>query len=183
MGELDGVYDTALLLQAQAGGLAALDELIARYDSPLRYYVRRLLDDPTAADDVVQEVWLAALQQIRRLRSGAAFRVWLYRVARNRAVSHLRLEVARRACPMDLAADIPQEEDCSFVAEDAAAVHQAMQLLSVEHRDVLTLRFMEGMSYLDMAQVIDCTVGTIRSRLHYAKKQLERAMHDSATAP
>jgi RNA polymerase sigma-70 factor, ECF subfamily len=122
------------------------------------------------------------LRQIKHLRSGAAFRVWLFRVARNRAVSHLRGELARRACPMELAADIPEEESYSFAAEDAAAVHQAMQLLSVEHREVLTLRFMQDMSYEDMAQVIECTVGTVRSRLHYAKRQLLRAMQDRATA-
>jgi RNA polymerase sigma-70 factor (ECF subfamily) len=180
MADLDGVYDTALLLQAQAGDPAALGHLINRHDSSLRYFVRRLLEDPIAADDVVQDVWLATLRQVKQIRSGAAFRIWLYRVARNRAMSHLRREVLRRACPIEAAAEIAEEEvDFSFPAEAATAVHQAMQHLSVEHREVLTLRFMENMSYEDMAAVTECTLGTVRSRLHYAKRQIERVMRNS----
>ncbi len=178
------ILDTALLLRAQAGDVAAVEELVCRHDGSLRYFVRRLLTDTTAADDVVQEVWLAALRQMKRITCGAAFRVWLYRVARNLAVSRARIETRKKLLPLEAAADAPEQDQTVFTAEDAAAVHQAMARLTVEHREAITLRFMEEMSYEEIAQVIGCSIGTVRSRLHYAKKELLRAIgkEDNATS-
>jgi RNA polymerase sigma-70 factor (ECF subfamily) len=180
MGDTDRIVDTALLLRAQTGDSSALEELIVRHDGPLRYYVRRLVNDPVAADDVVQEVWLAALRQINRIRSGATFRVWLNRVARNLAVSHLRGTIVRKASPLEDAADLAVDEEYSFPVEDAAMIHRALSTLKVEHREVLTLRFLTEMSYEDIAAVIECSVGTVRSRLHYAKKQLSQVLQEKA---
>jgi RNA polymerase sigma-70 factor (ECF subfamily) len=178
MGDVDRIVDTALLLRAQAGDPSALEELIVRHDSALRYFVRRLLDRPSLADDVVQEVWLAAIRHVKRIRSGAAFRVWLYRVARNRAVSHLRGESLRRTRPLDEAIDAAADDDLSSLKDDdAALVHDALGRLSIEHREALTLRFLEELSYDEIAEVLDCSVGTVRSRLHYAKKNLEQLLH------
>jgi RNA polymerase sigma-70 factor (ECF subfamily) len=186
MSDVDRIMDTALLLRAQAGDSSALEGLILRHDGPLRYYVRRLVNDAAAADDVVQEVWLAAVRQIKAIRSGAVFRVWLNRVARNLAVTHLRSAIVRRALPLDGAGELPTDEDISFSAEDAFVIHQAMDELRVEHREVLTLRFLDEMTYEDMAEVIGCSIGTVRSRLHYAKKQLRQMLQENRpglTAP
>jgi len=166
--------DTVLLLRAQAGDATALEELVNRHDGPLRYFIRRLLADTSAADDIAQEAWLAAIRQIKRITCGAAFRVWLYRVARNMAVSLLRKQGCVAALPMEAAADVPEEEETVFSAEDVAAVHSAIARLTIEHRAVITLRFLEDMSYEEIAAVVDCTTGTVRSRLHYAKKELRR---------
>jgi RNA polymerase sigma-70 factor (ECF subfamily) len=184
MDDVDRILDTALLLQAQAGVASAFEELIARHHAGLRYFVRRLVDDAAAADDVVQETWLAAVRQARFIRSGAAFRVWLYRVARNRALSHRRASRIRAAESVHEVDEIPDEgvealRDESIRAEEAAGVHRALGQLSLEHREALTLRFMEEMSYEDMAIVLECSVGTVRSRLFYGKKQLLRIMQES----
>jgi RNA polymerase sigma-70 factor, ECF subfamily len=178
MGDVDRILDTALLLRAQAGDSTALEELIVRHDGSLRYFVRRLVNDSTAADDIVQEVWLAALRQMKDIRSGAALRVWLKRVARNLAVSHLRSATVRKVSPLEDAEEVPAEEEFSFPVEDAAVIHGALAALNLEHREVLTLRFMDDMTYEEIATVIQCSVGTVRSRLHYAKKRLWQILQE-----
>jgi RNA polymerase sigma-70 factor (ECF subfamily) len=180
METVDRIFDTALLLRVQAGDSSALEEIIVRHEGPLRYYVRRLVNERATEDDVVQEVWLATLRQLKGIRSGAALRVWLYRVARNLAVSHLRSAIVRKASPLEDAIEVPEEDEFTLPAEDAVAIHQALGTLRVEHREVLTLRFMEDMSYEEMAAVIDCSVGTVRSRLHYAKKQLLQVLQEKS---
>ncbi|HEX3316314.1 MAG TPA: RNA polymerase sigma factor [Gemmataceae bacterium] len=184
MDDVDRILDTALLLQVQAGVASAFEELIARHHGGLRYFARRLVADSAAADDVVQETWLAAVRQAKLIRSGAAFRVWLYRVAHNRAMSHLRGSRTRSVVSVDKVEDLPEADaetldDESIRAEEAADVHRALGRLSLEHREILTLRFMEEMTYDEMAAVLGCSVGTIRSRLFYGKKQLLRIMQES----
>ena len=135
MDDVDRILDTALLLQVQAGVASAFEELVARHHGGLRYFVRRLIADAAAADDVVQETWLAAVRQARLIRSGAAFRVWLYRVARNRAMSHLRASRTRSAVSVDDVEALTEDDagtlgDESIRAEEAAVVHRALGRLS-----------------------------------------------------
>ena len=180
MDDAERALETALLLRVQAGDPAAFPELVGRFDSPLRYFVRRIVGDIAAADDIVQDVWISALRQLNDLRSGAALRVWLFRVARNRAVSHLRREAIRVADDIDVSEIADEAEPDELRAEDAARIHQGLATLSVEHREAITLRFLEDMSYDEIAAVVGCSVGTVRSRLHYAKKHLIEAIRESA---
>jgi RNA polymerase sigma-70 factor (ECF subfamily) len=183
MDDADRILETALLVRAQAGDRMAFRDLVARFDSPLRYFARRLLDDPAAADDVVQDVWLAVLRQLAGLRSGAALRVWLFQVTRNRAISHLRKRAVRATEEFD-SAEIPDDAEVGdFPAEAAERIHEGLAILSVEHREALTLRFLENMSYDEIASVVGCSVGTIRSRLHYAKRRLLAAIRETAALP
>jgi RNA polymerase sigma-70 factor (ECF subfamily) len=131
------------------------------------FYLRRLL--PAAGDEeaLLQEVWLSVHRQLPKLREAAAFRTWLYRLVRDRALVELRRKRIPFA-PLDKDTVVAGDEP-EFGPEDAAYVHRGLDQLSREHRDVLTLRFLEGMSYEEIARVVDCQVGTIRSRLHYAK--------------
>jgi len=169
-GPLDRIYERVLVLRCQAGDEAAFAELVARYAPRLRYYLRRLLDGEP--DDVMQEVWLDVFRGLPRLADAGAFPAWLYRVARDRALRSLR---GRR--PVALPdGDWPDEPDEGLAAEDAAAVHAAMAELPPEQREVLVLRFVEEMPYDDIARVIDAPLGTVRSRLHYAKLALRRVL-------
>src|SRR5262249_53323168 len=143
-------------------------------------YLRKLLRQPEGADDLLQEVWFDVFRGFARLRETTAFRAWLYRIARDRVYRELR---KRRLAvpPLDEGevAAAGTEEDEEFTAEDAARIHVLLDDLRAEHREVLVLRFLEEMSYDEMARVVDCPVGTVRSRLHYAKEALRLALERS----
>lgn len=159
------------VLRAQSGDDAAFARLVEHYHPRLLYFVRRLAGE-SAADDILQNVWLDAYNQKGRLKAPEAWSVWLYRIAHNKAVQAIRKDA--RYQPLsetEIASDAPVD-DSSWSAEDAALVHQAIETLSPEHREAVTLRFIEDMSYADIAEVVGCGVGTVRSRLHYAKQKI-----------
>src|SRR5262249_5741969 len=109
---------------------------------------------------------------VARLTDPGAFPAWVYRIARARVARVLR----RPRPPVqpleeDNLSAAPEDED-DFTEEDAGQVHAALDRLSPEHREVLVLRFLEGMSYEDIARVTGGQLGTVRSRLHYAKRAL-----------
>lgn len=174
------VLERLLVIACQAGDERAFEELVARQDARLRYYVRQMLDSADCADDVVQEVWIDVFRKIGTLRSPGGFRAWLYSIAHSRAIGELRKRLGRRAMEReltaDLAADLPEEVERELAAEDAAGVHECLGKLSPEHREVLLLRFVEDMSYEEIAAAIGCPVGTVRSRIHYAKTALGREL-------
>jgi RNA polymerase sigma-70 factor (ECF subfamily) len=178
----DQLYERVLVLRCQAGDDAAFAELLERYQPRLRYYLRKMLAGTDTADDVHQDVWFDVFRSVTRLANPGAFRAWLYRIARGRAARVLR----RRRPPhqpiddVEVAANGTAEEE--FTAEDVARVHAALDELPPEHREVVVLRYVEDMSYEEIAQVADLPVGTVRSRLYYAKRALrrtlERTRHD-----
>jgi len=165
----------AVVLRCQLGDRRALEELYLRHDRRMAYYLRRLLgrDD---VDDVRQEVWLTVVRQIARLRHPEAFVVWLYRIARNCAFSGRTGGLATNEPPTALE-DLPDtEEDDPFTPEHAERIHRGLNQLSAGHREVLVLRFMEDLSYEQIAEVTATHIGTVRSRLHHAKLALRRQL-------
>jgi RNA polymerase sigma-70 factor, ECF subfamily len=174
----DSLYQQILVLRCQTGDGAAFGELVERFAARLRYYVRALLGKERQADaeDVLQEVWLDVHRSIATLTDPGALPAWLYRVARNRTVRHLRKRVLPTRAIQDLQeySEIARKED--FSIDDAEAIHFALDALAPEHREVLVLRFLEDMSYDGIAAITGCPVGTVRSRIHYAKLALRRVM-------
>ena len=124
-------------------------------------------------DDVQQEVWLTVIRRIGRLRSPEAFTIWLYQIARSKALNRLAdRRMARILEQADVAEEVADEPEPEFSASDAARIHDGLARLNPIHREVLVLRFMEDLSYEQIAEVVRCSVGTVRSRLHYAKRAL-----------
>lgn len=174
----EALGERLLVLRAQMGSRDAYGGLVERYDARLAFYLRRLLGDAADADDVRQEVWITVVRKLHTLEDPGAFRAWLYRVARHRAISWLR---KRRAevplAEVDLEQMVVDEaEQPDFSPEDAAAVYAALDRLVAGQREILTLRFLGGLSYEEIARVLDCRLGTVRSRLHYAKAALRAAL-------
>jgi RNA polymerase sigma-70 factor (ECF subfamily) len=168
----DWLHERLLVLRCQTGDAIAFEELVLVYQPRLRYFLRGLLGGDSDVDDRLQEIWLDVYRGIARLTEPAAFAAWLYRIARNRAFLVLR---KRREPPLSLEGiDLPAKEgdEPLLSAEDAEGLHAALDSLAAEHREVLLLRFIEEMSYEDIARITDCPVGTVRSRLHYAKRAL-----------
>jgi RNA polymerase sigma-70 factor (ECF subfamily) len=170
------VYRTILVVRCQAGDRTAFEELVALYQPRLRYFLARMVGDDHAAEDLLQDVWFDVFRGVARLADPGAFAAWLYQIARRRALASVG---KRRQPPTSLEGiDVPQneEEDDDFSAEDAERVHAALGQLAPEHREVLLLRFIEEMTYEDIARVTECPLGTVRSRIHYAKRALRGAL-------
>jgi RNA polymerase sigma-70 factor (ECF subfamily) len=175
----DRIYEQVLVLRCQAGDGAAFEELVALYGPRLRYYVRKMLGHAEVTEDVLQEVWLDVYRAMPRLAHVAAFPAWIYRIARDHTNNQLRKQ---HRAPQPLA----EEQDVAdptqdgrgeeFTAEDAQRVHAALDKLPPAQREVLVLRFLEEMTYEDIGRVVGCPPGTVRSRIHYAKRALRRLL-------
>jgi RNA polymerase sigma-70 factor (ECF subfamily) len=171
------LIEELLVLRCQIGDRSAFAELIERYQAPLRYFVARLSEDPEMAEDILQDTWLAVIRRIHTLRQLDTFGTWLYRVARNNVYKQLRKK--KHLCLPEEGVAAPKDnEEPIFSTEEAARVHECLERLRSEHKEVLLLRFLEQMSYEQISQVIGCKAGTVRSRIHYAKRALKREMEN-----
>ena len=165
-----------LIVRCQVGDRVAFEELVDHVNPRLRGFLQKLLAGSDHVDDVAQDVWLDVFQDLPRLENIDSFLPWFYRIARNRAYRLLR-RGDRRVEPLEeVELAVTEEPEPEFSAEDARRVHAALDQLSPEHREVLLLRFMEQMSYDDVAQVTGCPVGTVRSRIHNAKRGLREIL-------
>lgn len=173
----DRLHEQLLVLRCQAGDEDAFEELVTRYHPRLRYYLRRILPRSDNADDVLQEVWFAAFRALPRLTDPAALGAWLYRIARDKAAVQWRGRSPERLLDISDIVEEPAENN-EFHHEDSQDVHVSLAELATEHREVLVLRFLEDMTYEQIAKVTGCPIGTVRSRLHYAKSALRQAIED-----
>jgi RNA polymerase sigma-70 factor (ECF subfamily) len=145
-------------------------------EPPLLYYVTKLLNDENRALDVLQEVWLAAFRGIRRLHDPRALRTWLYRIAHGLVVDRIRYDTARQEVERAWAESPEACEDSGFDEEDAAAIHRGLDSLEAKHREVLVLHFLNSLSVGEIASVVGCPEGTVKSRIHYAKRALKELL-------
>lgn len=173
MTEPDPAADCELIDRVLTGDSQAFEKLVLKYQRPLIYFTRRFLDED-AAEDVVQSTWLKVYLNLKTLRSKERFRTWIYQIARNMVVSHMRkngrvIYGDNFDHIEDPSQDIPMEV---IRRHEAQSVHAALDRLKPEFCEVLTLQFMEDMSYEEIAQVCKCSIGTVKSRIYYAKKAL-----------
>lgn len=171
----DRLHERVLVLRCQGGDCAAFAELVAQYTPRLRYFLRKLLGEIQSADDVLQEVWLDVFRGLPKLLDPSAFPAWIYRIARDRVFRTLRRHQLYQPLKDSDLFD-PAVETDEFSPEDAAQIHAALDMLAPEQREVLVLRFLEEMSYEDISRVVGCRLGTVRSRIHYAKRALREVI-------
>ena len=152
--EESGQIDERLtVLLARQGDRQAFSRLVNLYDKRLLYFVRRILGETDAVPDILQSVWLIVHRRLRKLNSLDAFRVWLYRIAHDQAVSELRKKLKRPVfvAEVETASDVNGASIDETAFENAELVHVALDRLSVDHRRVLTLRFLEDMTIDEIA--------------------------------
>ena len=167
--------ESVLILRCRIGDRDAFGELISRYYRRLRYFIGHLSDSPEMVDDVFQDTWARAIGKMHTLRNIESFRTWLYRIARNTAYQHLR----RRRKAYEFHDDreaLEEQPDDGFSAADAARIHAGLKKLPPAHREVLALRFLEEMTYQQVAEILGCSLNTVKSRIHYAKLALREQM-------
>jgi RNA polymerase sigma-70 factor (ECF subfamily) len=169
------LFEQLLVIRCQTGDDEAFTELVARYEPRLRYYLRKMGDRPEDVEDRLQDIWFDVVRGVGRLSDARAFPAWLYRIARARTALARRRS---RPATVSLAdSEVGDESNGDeFTEEDAAQVHAALDDLAPEHREVLVLRFLEGMSYEEIAQVVGDPLGTVKSRIHYAKRALRAVL-------
>ena len=177
--------DQLLVERVQRGDKKAFELLVSKYQRKLMRLVSRLVHDQAEAEDVVQESFIKAYRAIGNFRGDAAFYTWLYRIGVNTAKNYLVTQ-GRRA-PTSTDADIEEAE--TFVDADglrdintpesllaskqiADTVNNAMLALPEELRSAITLREIEGLSYDEIAEVMLCPIGTVRSRIFRAREAI-----------
>ena len=168
--------ETEPLTRFRKGDLDSLTELIPLYQNRLYRYLVRLVSDPSAADDLFQETWLRAANNIRRYDPNRGFDHWLFSIAHNLAIDHLR-----RRKPEALIEDATpsgnqatEALDQLLESERAAALANAITELPAAYREVLALRFEEDMKLDEIARVTGVPLPTVKSRLQRALQNLRR---------
>ncbi len=179
--------DLVVVRQVQAGDVAAFDRLISKYRERVFGIVYNMTSNREDAADLTQDTFIKAFQSIQRFGGQSSFFTWLYRIAVNSTLSHLRKSRLRSFFSLEgIDADEPVSREIvaaltdktgvdrdSYVRELQEKLNEAMQKLSITHRTVVTLFEIDGLSHQEIAEVMGCSVGTVRSRLHYAKQLLQ----------
>ena len=183
---IDRAEEMTFVKRSQAGDLAAYDELIRRYQERIYGTLYHMTSNHEDAHDLAQESFIKAYQAIKTFKGGSSFYTWLYRIAVNKTLNFLKQRKNRVHMSLnDL--DFGAEKDPDLIAlisdktplRDAGLkelqnkLNEAMQRLSEHHRMVVTLHDVQGLSHEEIAEVMDCNVGTVRSRLFYARQQLQ----------
>ena len=170
--------DHVLVEQARQGDVHAFEELVRRYRNDVFGLAYHFLRSREEAWDISQEVFIKAHRALNRFRGDSAFKTWLLRITANQCKDYLKkrrvntvaFDDAREATDAPSAGLTPAE--AAGATELGAAIEKALEALPVKHRTVFVLREYEGMSYEEMAKVIGCSMGTVMSRLHHARKKL-----------
>jgi RNA polymerase sigma-70 factor (ECF subfamily) len=165
-----------LALRCQTGEQQAFSDLIAVMERPLLYYATSLTGNPDAALDVLQDVWLKVVRNIRKLKDPGSLKPWLYAITHGVAIDRIRRNYKRDRAEQTQLDDSLDIEEPSFEEEDATAIHDALSHLGVKHREVLVLHFLQDLSIQEIANVVGCSVGTVKSRIHYAKRQMKQIL-------
>jgi RNA polymerase sigma-70 factor (ECF subfamily) len=168
--------DQQVVKDISAGDDQALAVLYSRYSKGIFNYALRLVRDHEAAEDVLQEVFVAVWQGADGFRQHSSVKTWIFRIAHYQAVNWLRrqkrLDSADNASP-----DLPEgPEEALVVSWRVDEVHSALDLLTPIHRATVELAFVHDLSYAEISEVLDCPIGTVKSRMSHAIKHLRRIL-------
>lgn len=184
--EQDAQSDAVLVQQVQAGQQKAFDLLVAKYQRRIYRLVLRFIRDPAQAEDVAQETFLRAYRAIGQFRGESQFYTWLYRIAVNTAKKAISDDIRdptvsegdalghdeETFSPTELLTNHETPESVLVSKEIVQTVNAAMESLPEDLRMAITLREIEGLSYEDIAEAMQCPIGTVRSRIFRAREAI-----------
>ena len=178
--------DFSIVKQVQAGDVAAFDRLILKYRERVFGVIYNLTANREDTSDLTQDAFIKAFQSINRFQGHCSFFTWLYKIAVNTTLSHLRKNRLRSFFSLEklhedgLNAQILEQltdkrgaDRDTYLHELQEKLNEALQTLSIPHRTVITLFEIDGLGHSEIAEVMGCSEGTVRSRLHYAKQFLQ----------
>jgi RNA polymerase sigma-70 factor (ECF subfamily) len=189
--------DFRLVALAQQGDLRAFDALVTRHRSRIFAMIRNMTRNEADAWDISQDVFVKAWQAIPRFEAKARFSTWLYRIAHNavydwsrkrklESVGELNDEIFERDRIDPAATTAPSAAEAPDAAlghgELRVKIEAALAKLSPDHREVVLLKDVQGLAYKEIAEVMDCTLGTVMSRLFYARQKLQTLLKDEYDA-
>ena len=178
--------DKELVKRVQKGDKGAFDLLVLKYEQKIVNLVMRYVRDPELALDISQEAFIKAYRALPRFRGDSAFYTWLYRIAVNTAKNYL---AAQRRRPMDIELDMQDPDQYGLHAklketdtpegltisqELQEVLERAIEALPDDLRTAIILRELDGMSYEEIAQTMECPVGTVRSRIFRARDAISK---------
>src|SRR5271154_2681246 len=180
-----------LVRRAQRGDLGAYDELVHRYQERIYATVYHMTSNHEDANDLTQETFIKAYRALKTFKGDSSFYTWVYRIAVNKTINFLKQRKNRVHMSLN-DVDFNAENDPDLVAlvsektprrdlglvELQDKLNGAMQKLSEHHRMVVTLHDIQGLSHEEIGKIMDCNVGTVRSRLFYARQQLQAYLSD-----
>lgn len=183
--------DRELVERCQRGQMEAYEILVGRYRQRVYGLAYSMLRNEQDATDLSQETFVKAWQAIRGFKKNSSFYTWLYRITTNLCIDFVRKRDRRPTVPFEEAVD-PEADASVEIApsnqplptdevrrrELREQIDAALQELSPEHRVVIQLREFEGLEYAEIAKVVGCQMGTVMSRLHYARKHLQKLLRD-----
>ena len=184
----DNVSDRDLVERVQRGERKAFDLLMLKYQHRIAKLIARYVHDPSEVLDVAQEAFLKAYRAIPRFRGDSAFYTWMYRIAINTAKNHLAAQARR---PRDSGVDVTDAEQFDgvtelkeFVTPEGLALTEeiqrtviaAIEALPEDLKVAISLRELEGLSYEDIARVMECPIGTVRSRIFRAREAINERL-------
>jgi len=183
--------ESELVARARRGDLAAYDELIKRYQERIYATIYHMTSNHEDANDLAQESFLKAYQALKSFKGGSSFYTWLYRIAVNKTINFLKQRKNRQHMSLN-DIDFQAEHDPDLVAlvsdktprreagltELQEKLNAALLKLSEPHRLVVILHDVQGLSHEEIAKVMECNIGTVRSRLFYARQQLQGYLVD-----
>ncbi len=179
--------DALLVERIQSGEAERFDDLILKYRERIWGVLYHMTSNREDAADLAQDTFLKAFQSINRFQGQSSFFTWIYRIAVNSALNHLQKNKIRRFFSLekirdeDTASELLHQIADNGAGSDRAAcltelqekLNEAMQKLSIKHRTVITLFEIDGLSHEEIAEITGTSIGTVRSRLHYAKQLLQ----------
>jgi RNA polymerase sigma factor (sigma-70 family) len=177
------ISELALLERVVAGDEDAFEALYVRYQPKLLSFLKRMLGDPSAAEEVADDVLVVLWQSAHRFEGRSKLSTWLFGIAYRKAANVLRSRLYRKEIPLD--------DSLSDAAPDAARrvelgewLDKAFGELSADHRMVVELTFVHGLSYQEIAAIADCPVNTVKTRMFHARRRLQAALNalDSSRA-
>jgi RNA polymerase sigma factor (sigma-70 family) len=181
------VSEQELVARAQAGDQEAFAQLVQANEKRIYNLTLRMTGNPDDGAELAQEAFLNAWRGLPRFVGGSSFSTWLYRLASNVCIDFLRREKRRRSISMTVSLDDEEDgrqaelPDLRFSPEELleqkdlrASLQQGLEALSQEHRQVLVMRELEGLSYAEIAQVLDLEEGTVKSRIARARMSLRK---------
>ncbi|MCL5096330.1 MAG: sigma-70 family RNA polymerase sigma factor [Candidatus Omnitrophica bacterium] len=188
---LSEVDDEQLVSRSQRGDLTAYDELVRRYQERIYATVYHMTSNHEDANDLAQESFIKAFRALKSFKGDSSFFTWVYRIAVNKTINFLKQRKNRTYLSLN-DVDVNAEHDPDLVAlisdktprrdlnlaELQEKLNMAMQKLSIDHRTVVTLHDIQGLSHEEISKIMDCNVGTVRSRLFYARQQLQAYLID-----
>jgi len=185
------VHESVLVKRARQGDLGAYDDLVRRYQERIYATVYHMTSNHEDANDLAQEAFIKAFHALKSFKGGSSFYTWVYRIAVNKTINFLKQRKNKFQMSLD-DIDFNAEHDPDLVAlvsektprrevnlsELQEKLNEAMQKLSEPHRLVVTLHDVQGLSHDEIAEIMECNIGTVRSRLFYARQQLQAYLSD-----